>query len=296
VCTWGAADCWPHGESIAHLAVRRDCRSVNAPNPVSRLQIGTGFSDSDWVDWFSNYTAYIMPIAGLAGKHSIALFEVASELDIAFTTQAAQWRQVIASVRTVYSGPLAIAANYGTVHAITWWDALDFVSGDMYTGLGDILPLGVAPSVDDMVAAWQSTLDDIETLVNATGKPFLITEVGYQSRPSCHWRPWGTPLHDWDDDSAWLENHDPACQVRPVAGALPSSRPLTSSSHARRPMRTRRCSAPSRPEPGLRACTGGCGARVSGRPNPPPVTPLITSRALPRPPHPRSDPRRDGRF
>ena len=40
-------------------------RSATPPEgatPVSRLQIGDGFSEGDWVDWFASYTAYIMPL------------------------------------------------------------------------------------------------------------------------------------------------------------------------------------------------------------------------------------------
>jgi hypothetical protein len=183
--------------------------------PVSRLQIGGGFSDADWTAWFAAYESYVMPLASLAKTEGVEMFEVASELDVALTTRGPQWRALIETVRTAYPGPLYVAANAGTLGAIDFWDALDAIGVDAYYGLGnETLPLGVVPSVDDLVSAWTPIAATLGALAARTGKEVLFTEVGYQSRPSCHVRPWGTVVHDPLDDSAWLEDHDMACQVR----------------------------------------------------------------------------------
>lgn len=184
--------------------------------PVSRLNIGVNFTADDWTTWMASYTAYVMPFAQLAGKHypSVAMFEVASELDIAFLAIPQSWRTLVSSIRSVYPGKLTIAANYGNALQITWWDALDYVGLDMYQGLGSIIPvLGVAPTVADLFTAWQPILAQAQALHTSTGLPIILTEVGYQSRPSCHARPWGTKDRDPQDDSAWIQNHDPACQA-----------------------------------------------------------------------------------
>jgi len=173
------------------------------------------------------------------------MFEVASELDVALTTRGAQWRALIAQIKGVYKGGLFLAANTGTLATIDFWDALDAVGVDAYYYLGSAeLPLGIAPAVDDLVAAWEPIKATLANLSASLGKPILFTEVrrasptgaaspldseaapaaarrvqvGYQSRPSCHVRPWGTVVHDPLDDSAWLEDHDMACQVRGGVG------------------------------------------------------------------------------
>ena len=149
------------------------------------------------------------------------MFEIASELDVAFATQATRWRALIARVRAVYSGPLFLAANAGQLRNITFWDALDAIGVDAYYGLGDAtLPLTTVPSVADLVTAWAPIATDLAALAAETGKQILFTEVGYQSRPSCHVRPWGTVVHDPLDDSAWLEDHDPACQANAYEALL----------------------------------------------------------------------------
>ena len=193
-------------------------RSITPPAgaaAVSRLQIGAGFIEAQWAAWFASYSAWLLPLARLAAEEGAAMFEVASELDVALRTRAPQWRALIAAVRAVYAGPLAVAANAGTLHEITFWDALDVIGVDAYYDLGAAaLPLGVAPSVAELVAAWAPIVADLAVLSAAQGgKTVLITEVGYQSRPSCHVRPWGTVVHDPLDDSAWLEDHDLACQA-----------------------------------------------------------------------------------
>ena len=203
--------------------VKTNGRSITPPAgamPVSRLMIGKGFSDAMWAAWFASYAAYVLPLAQLAADESVEMFEVCSELDVALTTRGADWRALIASVRAVYKGPLFVAANSGTLSQIDFFDALDAIGVDAYYGLGDPLPLGIAPTVEALVAAWAPIRDSLAALSSSTGKPVLITEVGYQSRPDCHVRPWGTVVHDPLDDSAWLEDHDPACQANAYEALL----------------------------------------------------------------------------
>ncbi len=85
---------------------------------------------------------------------------------------------------------------------------------DAYYSLGSALPLTQVPSITSLVAAWQPIISQLAALSNATGKKVMITEVGYQSRPSCHEIPCCTPCHDPTDDSAWLTDHDYTCQAR----------------------------------------------------------------------------------
>jgi hypothetical protein len=141
------------------------------------------------------------------------MFEICSELDIALTTRGDQFRLLINQIKKVYTGPIYIAANFDTLTNIDFIDQLDAIGVDAYYGLGDILPLGISPSVDDLVTAWEPIKESLKNLSITLNKPILITEIGYQSRPSCHVRPWGTLVHDPLDDSAWLEDHDMTCQA-----------------------------------------------------------------------------------
>jgi hypothetical protein len=206
-------------------------RSVDAPNFSSRLQIGTYYSESDWQAFFASYRAYVLPFAQLAESTDggVALFEIGSELDVAFAQREADWRSFVADLRKVYSGPLSAAMDIGQVTAgkVAWLDALDFIGVDAYQSLGQNLNLGTAPAVADLVQAWQPTIDLLAAASAKFGnKPVLLTEVGYQSRPSCHVRPWGTVDRDPLDDSAWIEDHDPACQANAYEALFQALTPL----------------------------------------------------------------------
>jgi hypothetical protein len=191
-------------------------RSITPPNgatAVSRLQIGKDFTENDWTEWFISYTNYILPLAQLAQSESVEMFEICSELDIALTSRGDQFRILITAIKNVYTGPLYIAANFDTLSRIDFIDQLDAIGVDAYYSLGEILPLGISPTVDDLITAWEPIKESLKNLSITYNKPILITEVGYQSRPSCHVRPWGTVVHDPLDDSAWLEDHDMSCQA-----------------------------------------------------------------------------------
>lgn len=202
--------------------------SFNPPpgsTSTSRLKIGQGYDEADWAAFFASYADYVLPVAQLAQETGVELFEVGSELDIAFTTREADWRAMIAKIKAVYSGPLTIAADGGTIYKIGFWDVLDYVGVDAYYSLeaatnNTSLDLGVEPSVSALVAAWQPIVAELAAFANQTGKAILLTEVGYQSRPSCHVRTWGTAIHDPMDDSAWLMDRDPGCQANAYEALL----------------------------------------------------------------------------
>jgi hypothetical protein len=138
-----------------------------------------------------------------------------SELDIAFTTRGNDWLNLITFVRSIYKGPLSAAMSADTIsnNEVPWVSALDYIGIDTYYSLGSNVPLGIAPSVDSLVLAWQPILDKLQQISLTYNKSIIITEIGYQSRPSCHVRPWGTVDRDPLDDSAWLQDHDCACQA-----------------------------------------------------------------------------------
>lgn len=175
-----------------------------------RGQIGQGFSDAQWAAWFTAYTDWIVPLARLAEAHGVAWFGIASELDHAFQREA-EWRVLVAAVRAAFSGSLLI--EYGLSADLAWWDALDFIGIDFYSSLGGNLTLGQAPSVPELQAALAPYVSTIANLSARTGKKVVITEIGYQSRPSCHARPWATVERNPQDDSPWVCSFDTTCQA-----------------------------------------------------------------------------------
>ena len=107
------------------------------------------------------------------------------------------WTDIIASIRSVYSGKLTYSALYnpsadGSLAAwdeaahIQFWNQLDYVGLDVYPPLSS----AANASVSQLTAGWSSTdaagvtqdyITDMASLAAETGKPILFTETGAQS-------------------------------------------------------------------------------------------------------------------
>ena len=191
-------------------------RSIDNHTAIWRGTIGSKYtSQAEFDAFFASYRAWVWPYFEAAAVAGAYMIEISSELDFLFgAPQAASaWLQLVADIRAIpYKGKLSVAADLSAASNMTWAGALDFVGLDVYAGLGSPLPLGVAPSVDDLVAGFESNVTPQLEALLARNLSLIISETGFQSRPNCHVRPWGTQLLDPDDDSAWLLVVDTTCQ------------------------------------------------------------------------------------
>lgn len=125
--------------------------------------------------WFNAYGGFIQHFAALAEQWQVAAFSVGVELS-ATQPDEADWRQLIAAVRTTYSGALVYCANHDGVADLAWWDALDIIGVDAYYAVER------RPDADaaTMTCAWSYWLDRLErdTAARYPGKPVWLTEVG----------------------------------------------------------------------------------------------------------------------
>ena len=142
-----------------------------------RYQI-TSKNQENWNAWFSSYTVFIQHYAALAQALGVEYFVVGTELQGTYQ-QESQWRQVIQTVRQIYKGPLTYAATPGDeVKNIAWWDALDAVGVDAYYSLTQ----SYNPTVEELVNAWQPTINMLADLSTRWNRPVIFTEIGYQSQ------------------------------------------------------------------------------------------------------------------
>lgn len=191
--------------------------TVNNPNGTWRGTIGANYTTQGEFDaFFASYRAWAWPYYQAAAAAGAAMIEVSSELDFLFGAPQAEagWRALVADLRALpFAGKLSVAADLAAASSMQWADALDYVGLDVYAGLGAPLPLGQAPSVEDLVAGLEAAVTPQLEALAARNLSLIISETGFQSRPNCHVRPWGTELLDPDDDSAWLLVVDVACQA-----------------------------------------------------------------------------------
>ncbi len=152
-----------------------------------RWQIGKNFGESQWAAWFASYKTFITRYADLSKSLGVEMFTVGTELD-ATDGRTAEWRSIVAQVRSRYAGPLTYAANTGRLPNIQWWDAVDMLGVDAYY----VLTSSYNPTVDQLIAAWAPHKQTLAALSAKWGKRILFTEVGYTSSDGANTKPWNS--------------------------------------------------------------------------------------------------------
>ncbi|MBM6383563.1 MAG: 1,4-beta-xylanase [Paenibacillus sp.] len=143
--------------------------TVNCTDGTWRAHIN--FFDIDvpcepkWKDWFRSYTAYQKHYAAIAEQEKCEMFIVGCEM-VQSERRSAEWREVIAAVREVYTGLVSYNTDKYQEGHVTWWDAVDVISSSGYYPIGD----------------WEAQLDRIEQEIAPYGKPFFFAEAGCPSR------------------------------------------------------------------------------------------------------------------
>ncbi len=153
---------------------------------------GSGFSwrgDVDFPDpedrarFWEQYGDWIVDLAELASEADA--FVVGTELD-RLAGDEAQWRALVERVRAVTEARLTYAANWDGYARVGFWDALDGV------GVQGYFPLSTDedPGRDELLAGWDRVLEPLRELHERTGKPVVLTELGYNCALDAAREPW----------------------------------------------------------------------------------------------------------
>lgn len=107
------------------------------------------------------------------------------------------WRDLIASVRERYSGPIGYAANFDQYREVGFWDALDVIGINAYFPLRE--PGGTDTETrtntlrEELTAGWSRVLQEIARYRVSRGlenHPVVFTELGYVPRTGATLAPW----------------------------------------------------------------------------------------------------------
>jgi hypothetical protein len=139
----------------------------------------------DAAAWFAAYRAFIRPWAALAESIGAPQFVIGTELAGTLEHEA-EWRETIREVRAVYSGEIVYAASWDEAARVRFWDALDRVGVDFYFPVAS----RENPGRLELLAGWQPWLERLERLHRQSGRPILITEIGYPSVNGAGMRPY----------------------------------------------------------------------------------------------------------
>ncbi len=172
-------------ESAAQRAVANGLRVVIKPHVDLESGDWRGtIAPVDAAAWFESYRSFVLPLAALAQTLPAATFVVGTEL-AGTVAHETRWRELIAELRASFGGALAYAASWDEMQLVPFWDALDLTGVDFYAPVAT----NEQPRRMDILKAWQPWLSRLEVLHGKTGKPILLTEVGYRSVDGAGMRP-----------------------------------------------------------------------------------------------------------
>jgi hypothetical protein len=165
-------------------------------------------SEADWARWWDAYRRYVLHHALLASWSGSEVFSVGVELSRTLGREA-EWRDLIAAVRLLYGGAVTYSGNWdGDLDKAPFWDRLDFVGVDAY------FPLATSPdaSPEDLARGAREVKARLEAASRRTGKPLLLTEVGFAARRAA----WVAPHNEGGEPS----ERDQAAAYEALLGAL----------------------------------------------------------------------------
>jgi hypothetical protein len=146
--------------------------------------------------WFADYKYHVYKYAALAQKNGVESYCIGTELismasDTVDPKNTTQWKSMITSIRTIYTGKLFYDATWGgSAYAneppqIAFWGDLD------YMGLSAYYPLPGDGSVASLKSNWDRiNTNTIKPLYDRYKKPILFAEIGYRSIAEAHEHPW----------------------------------------------------------------------------------------------------------
>ncbi|CAA6817625.1 MAG: Unknown protein [uncultured Aureispira sp.] len=143
-------------------------------------------TQQEWDDFHADYINFIFYWARIAEDLDVDIFCIGTEIKKSAINHPIYWRNLIDSVRQVYSGPITYAPNWDEYEQITFWDRLDYIGVDAYFSL---LP-DATPRVCDLKTAWEPTFEHLKTFSKHWNRPVLFTEWGYLSLDGCAYQTW----------------------------------------------------------------------------------------------------------
>ncbi|WP_020615439.1 glycoside hydrolase family 113 [Paenibacillus daejeonensis] len=161
---------------------------VNSRDGQWRAYIGFPDDESgedQWDAWFASYTDFMCHYAELAEELGCEMLCVGCEM-VKTEKHEARWRELIARVRAIYTGPITYNANHGKEEGIAWFDAVDYIGTSAYYPVAD----EPQASLETMLARWAVQKPKLAALAAKFGKPVIFMEVGCRSARGCATMPW----------------------------------------------------------------------------------------------------------
>jgi hypothetical protein len=156
--------------------------------PGWRGEIDPG-GEQRWRDYQASYRRFILAWAKDAQTFGADGFSIGVECKSWSGRFGGYWTELITEVRASFRGALTYSANWDEVEGVLFWDQLDWI------GVNAFYPLASKPGASDRAYAENAerALDALLGFAAVVGKPSVLVEVGYTSRPNAAVEPWLWP-------------------------------------------------------------------------------------------------------
>lgn len=150
----------------------------------------------DLTKWFDQYGEFIQRYASIASAWGVEQLSIGTEL-AGVSDHSDTWREIIGTVRAVYSGTLVYAANFTEYSHVTFWDSLDLIGVDAYWPLTE-----EATSDSELLQrAWEPITASLAEFSSRQHRSILFTEAGYTSSRGTSSKPYAWSLSSTPDQA-----------------------------------------------------------------------------------------------
>ena len=149
-------------------------------------------NEVEWVAFEQSYERYILQYARLAEEYNVPFFCIGTEWEKFLAERPAFWRQLIAKIRTIYSGKLTYAENWDAYQKTAIWEKLDAIGVDAYFPLSE----KANPGIEELKKGWTKHKKGLQVAVDTYKIPILFTEYGYPSVDYAAHKPWENGLQN----------------------------------------------------------------------------------------------------
>ncbi|MEO6190722.1 MAG: hypothetical protein ABIO44_10545 [Saprospiraceae bacterium] len=142
--------------------------------------------EEDWHSWEEQYTQYILSMLQLAIEYKVEMFCIGTEFCKSSELRETFWLNLIATIRSKYSGLLTYSDNWDHYSKVSFWNKLDYV------GISAYFPLleKINPSPEELITSWQVYVKELNTFSQKVNKKILFTEYGYLSIDGASGKSW----------------------------------------------------------------------------------------------------------
>ena len=180
-------------------------------------------SDQGWRAYQAAYRDFLLTWAKNAAEFDADALSIGVECVSWSGRFGDVWTHLIKDVRAIFSGPLTYSANWDEVDNVLFWDQLDWI------GVNAFYPLSHESNASyaDYVHGAKAAIVGLRDTARILGKPVVLMEIGYTTRPDAAVEPWLWPDHmkhvvvdEWEQARALSALMGAAAQEPSILGFL----------------------------------------------------------------------------